>query len=344
MGFFQSLGDFENPAWWVKQTVRGSNNPTDPVAHPPTQLTSLNGAIYDAKSRDQASRLYGGDYSSYGGTIDQAYQNLGQPLHDSSDRTPVVGAATTHLANAFADRVLQKTGKLPTDDQVRQFVAKNLTPGFAEKVIQNQINPDQLTSLADQHILQNPEITAAPDTSAADSQNRILGLNKQLQDIYDVSSGQLKSDINDSYGETKQNVANDLAGQGLLTQPTSRLSLDKLEGSKQKSLGQGLASLKAQQASGQVDLGKTVENMLAGERRAGEAGTQFRQGLGLQRDVFNAGQEQNAFSNRLGQQQLGLAEKIGKMQADANKPGWMDYLNTAFKGAGTAAQVATAFA
>ena len=54
--------------------------------------------------------------------------------------------------------------------------------------------------------------------------------------------------------------------------------------------------------------------------------------LGLQNRQFRSGQEQQDIANQLQRQELSIADQIGRAQAEANKPGTLDYINTGFGG------------
>lgn len=300
---------------------------------------SANTFIPNASSNQSIADLVNGIYSTetarqYGNSIDQGYQNLGQPLHDNSNRDDVYVGATRGLASSFADRFYQKTGQLPTEDQVRQFVGSTLTPGFAQKFITG-IAPDQLHAMSDSYIQSNPDLLKSTQD---DPQSRILALNDQLDKIYNTGKqNYVKSYDENVYAPAKESAVNDLAGQNLLTQPNSRFALDKVESNRGRDISSGLNTLESNRATGAVDLGKTIENLLQGQQQISNQNSQFNKSLNLTQDQIDT---QNALNNR----QLSLADRLGQLNANANKPGWMDYLNTGLKTAGTVAQVATAFA
>jgi hypothetical protein len=266
------------------------------------------------------AKLFGGDYDSYRGQINQAYSDLGQPYQDSSNRDPIISQGTTSLAQSFVDKFYERTKRLPSENDVRSFVAENFTPSFGQKLIQNQINPDQINMLADEYIASKPDITRDMNKEVEDEKARILGLNKELDQLYDIGKTKASQDIEDAYGLQKRNIVNDLAGQGMLTQPTSRLTLNELEASKGKSMSQALATLAGERAKGGIDLSTTIENLLANERRASEDSRQFGLDYGLRKRATGAADEESAFNRRIAQQQIDLAKKLGQMQANASKP------------------------
>jgi hypothetical protein len=270
--------------------------------------------------------------SEYLAALNQAYSDLGQPGTDT-DREGIAKDWIRGLSSSFVDRIHQKSGRVPTVDQVRQFVAQNATSGNAAKFIQGQISPDQMNALADNYISGNPEVLADPNDTP---ESRIKALKGELDKAYGAGKESLTSGIEDIYGQQKRGLVDDLAGQGMLTQPTSRISLDALEANKNKSLASGLSSLEGSRAAGQLDLSKTIEGLLQNERTAATGRSQWNQ-------EFNARQDDTAFNRGLLNRQLSLSQELGKMQAKAKEPNWLDYANLALNGAKTASSVYTGF-
>lgn len=274
----------------------------------------------------------------YGTTFDTAYQNLGQPLH-APDRNELYTAGTRALANAFADRVYMKTGSLPTEDQVRQFVGQNLTPGFAQKFILG-LAPDQINSMADEYIIGNPDALVNPGTIGAQKsaeEQRLSGLKDQLDKIYNTGRENLVSGYDKTvYAPAKTRAVNDLAGQGMLTNPNSRYTLDAIEASRGSDLASGLNQLEGQRATGNIDLSKTIEDLLQRNKDRSQNAYQFGK-------TFNAGRDDTFFNQGMQQRGLDLASTLGKLQAGNNKKDWSDYLNTALNVVGTGTKAYTAF-
>jgi len=275
---------------------------------------------------------------AYGNTFDQGYEALGQPLRDNN-RDDVYVGGTRALASAFADRVLAQTGSLPTEDQVRQFVASNLTPSFASKFIQGMA-PDQINSLADEYIMGNPDALVNPGTlGAAKSaeEQRLMALTQQLDKVYNAGRSNLVAGYDDTvYGPAKQRAAEDLAGQGMLTSPNSRYTLDKIEGARGRDLASGLNTLESERARGTIDLSKTIEDLLQRNKDRSQNAYQFGK-------TFSANRDDTLFNQGLKRRELGVAERLGQAQANAGKKDWVDYLNTALNVAGTAGKVYSGF-
>ena len=244
----------------------------------------------------------------YGGTIKQGYQALGQPASVNRDEAITYNAVLS-LANNFVNKITQKTGKIPSEDQVKAFVASTLTPGFAQQFIQGIGNDQIRANYVDPYISENAG-TLGIGGGQGDIEKRLLGLNDQLNKVYDTGRKSLISGIEDTYGTQKRGLADDLAGQGLLGQPTSRYSLDRLEANKGKSIQSGLNVLEGQRAGGAVDLAGTIESLLANERRAGDARAESGRN-------FRANREDTYFNRGLQSRQLDMASQLGRLQAGA---------------------------
>lgn len=304
-----------------------------------------------------------GENSPYTGQFKEAKKNLGQNPEDfnhdknwlgqeyaKSSGVPfedIIYGGTRTLADAFIERVYEKTGKLPEESQVRDFVSGNLNAAFAEKYIKGLTNFDTIKSgMVDPYIASKiDDFSPASDNSIEQGINqRMSDLAAKLEGIYGQQREALKGNVEQSYGDQKASIAKDLAGQGMLyNQPASRASFDALEREKGKSLTQGLASLSASQAQGETDISKTIESLLQNQRTSDQQARQFGQDLAFRNRGLDSAIENSYYERGLGNRGLDLAARLGQQQADARKPGSSDYLNTAIQGAGTAALIAKLF-
>lgn len=343
MGFFGDLATVVSrvsPAtalWKDSIDQKNAGRQVDPG--PNRAHTFIQRDATNAGAGDLANRIYHTDEArKYGNVFDQGYQSLSQPLRDNN-RDDVYVGGTRSLASAFADRVFQQTGYLPTEDQVRQFVAQNLTPTFAQKFILG-IPPDQINTIADEYIKGNPDALINPGVQGAQKsaeEQRLMSLTQQLDKIYNAGRENLVSGYDDTvYGPGKARVANDLAGQGMLTQPNSRYALGELEANRGRDLRSGLNQLEGERAAGTIDLSKAIEGLLQQNKDRAQNAYQFGK-------TFNAGRDDAFFNQGLQTRGLDLASQIGKAQADASKKTWMDYLNTGLNVGSTLAMTKMAF-
>lgn len=258
----------------------------------------------------------------YGGTFNQAYKNLGQP---GEGHEGVIGSGTQELADAFIDRFHEKNGSLPTAAQVKDFVSSNLDSGYASNYIKGTLNRDQIKSQMVDPYVQANGLGQGPDQTGVTQ--RMNDLNSKLEQYYGGASQYAQDAIDREYNKQKINVANDLAGAGVLSSGVSRYSLNDLEGQRGQANASAQASLASQKAAGQVDLSKTIENILAGQRGLQQGANQFQQNLQFSKNQY---QNQQDLQNR----QLDLASQLGKAQANANQSGPLDYAGLALGGLG----------
>lgn len=320
------------------QSIDRTNSPTNPSLPPraqnylgsstrkrsPEQIKSVN---------DQIVGLYGNNQAQdYLPTINNAYTNLGQPA-DDWDRSDTTGKFVTSLASTFVDRVYEKTGSLPTEDQIHSYVAQNANGANASKFIQNGFNTDQMYNAADDYLNSNPDALTNPGTKSA-AEQRILSLNDQLDKAYNSGAQNYVSSYDQNvYGPNKQRTANDLAGQGMLGQPNSRYSLDQVDANRGRDISSGLNTLAGERAKGSVDLGKTIENLLQSQQGINNQASQFNK-------TFNAGRDDTYFNQGLQNRGLTIAQHLGQLQAAGQKnDGVAGALGGGLSGAGSGAMV-----
>lgn len=264
-------------------------------------------------------KTYGTNPQDYAGVFSQGYQNLNQP---GTGHEAVVANGTHDLASAYIDSVLQKTGSLPSEADIRGFVADNLTPSFTQKYILG-MPKDQINALANQYVSSN---TAGPAPAG------ITGLSDQLDKAFEAGKQNLVSGYDQSvYGPQKTNTVNDLAAQGMLNNPNSRYALNALEANKSRDLASGMTSLEGARAGGQVNLATTIQDLL--QKNADRAQNAYQFGK-----TFNANQDNTAFNQGLLSRQLSLADTIGRAQANGqNNNGLSGALGGGVSGAGAGA-------
>ena len=288
--------------------------------------------------------LPSGDYT-YADVFRQAYKRLGQPNAPEE----IIVQGTQSLIDNFIDRVKEKTGKLPTEQQINDFVGQNLTVSYAEKFITGLPSGTLKANVIDPYIAadsrQFPPIgTDTGVTVEKGVEDRLSALKDRLRGFYEGQRGALKERVEESYGEQKGAIARDLAGQGMIyNQPASRGVFDRLEQAKGRSMTQGLATLGASEAEGSTDIAKTVEGLLANERRADEGARQFGLNYFLNKRGLDADIDAAGYDRSLNREALGVAERVGKAQGQKNRD-WLDYANTAIGGLNVILQGAGAIA
>lgn len=265
-------------------------------------------------------RVIGTSPQEYRGVFGQAYKNLGQPNVNED----VMIAGTRDLTDAFIERYHSKTGQFPDEAQITEFVSGNLTPRFAEQYVTGGIpNRAAVTSQIVDPFLEEKGVTAPTD------QGYEKTLNDKYAELYSRGKEQVTQDVTDAYGQSKNTVVQDLAAQGMLGNPNSRLTLDKLEAEKGRSLGRALSELSAEQARGGIDVAQTIQGINEKERRAREDARRFNKNF--QEDQYRYGNEQG-----LRREEMGLADALGRAEAGASGPGALDWANLGVKVGGLA--------
>lgn len=311
MGF---LGDLESGLSYLspgtallKSAIDRSGNAANPIPQGPRLNYQNDSAGY---KNNQNNYGLGTDIASpqdYTAMINNAFVNLGQPA-DAPDRQDITNNFIRSLSSSFVDRYHTQTGRVPTADQVKQFVSQNASGANASRFIQDQLNPDKINTISDQYLQGNPNVTADPNAQSAEQQ-RILSLNDQLDKAYKAGSENYVNSYDQNiYNPNKARTTNDLAGQGMLTNPNSRYSLDQIDANRGRDLSSGLNTLASNRAAGSVDLGKTIEGLLQSQQGINNQSSQFNR-------TFNANQDQNYFNQGLQNRALSMGQQIGQLQA-----------------------------
>jgi len=179
------------------------------------------------------------------------------------------------------------------------------------------------------------DTASATGTSANEEINKlILRLNDLNEQLFQAAKQQTTADAEEAYLPQKQGLVEDLAAQNQLGQANSRYSLNALEAAKNKSLTSAFGNVAVERAKGELTIGTTAQNLLANQRGLDQQANQFGQTLGLQRRQLNQSIDDSEYNRGLQRQQMGLAAQLGRQQAEASKPGWMDYLGLGFQGLG----------
>lgn len=300
----------------------------------PTINRSLGGMKVTAPGFGELlQKAIGGDYSPYAETINRGYEKLGQPLHDISDRSGITSQATNLLAENFIERVYQKTGKLPSADQVTQFVGENMTPDFAKQVISDTINPAQLNKISDMYLDVNPEIVnglkpAADNTSLAATA-------QQLNQFYDPLQKYALEDVKRQFDPLRARAVEEEAALGRLRSGVSAApnsAIGQVDVNQGNAFANVISNILGQKASGTLDLNKFNQNMGLQQQQLQNAKNEFNQTLGFNKQQYS---DQMDYQNKA----LALQEILGRqMAANRRNRG----LAGAFGGAASGAATGTA--
>lgn len=302
-------------------------------------------------AKNFADNIYNDTNSlDYGSVFDQAYQRLGQPLHDN-DRTQLYTSGTRSLAESFANRFYKQTNTLPTIDQVTQFVNENLNSPFAEKFILG-MPPGQIDTMSDNYLQANPNLVAPkqqPNNVNADlnAVQTVKGLSEQLPGLYEGLSNQLGDVADTAFAAPRKSAIEDEAALGRLRSPASIGTIGAVDAAKANSLANARYGLGMQQLQGTQDLGKTLANVQQAQQGIQNQAqgiqnqaTQFGQNLGLQRQGLSNFMDEQSYQRGLQRQGIDIASQLGRAKAGAESDnGLSGALGGAASGAGVGTQI-----
>lgn len=252
---------------------------------------------------------------------------LGQPNVDGGQ----ILSSTRNMGETFARRYLEKTGQLPPPEMVNEFVKTNLNPSLAAKMISGGTNASQIgQNYADPYIEEKGVLAPGQQDfgqQVQDSTEKQKGLLGQYIESLIAQETQKNKD---QFGAQRGQTIDELAAQGLLTQPQSRQSLARVDEQANRSLSDIISRLRGQQAG----LAQGIESEGLGRI---QQESEFGRTHGLRRKTLSEQirqfQENQDYLTNRDRQSNDLARQLGRMQAEANEPGLLDYLNT---GAGAA--------
>ena len=259
--------------------------------------------------------------NQYRRTFESATAGLGQGPNANPE---FLQKTTDDVMDTFIEDHLKTTGQLPTKEQIEEFTGSVITPQFASKAIEmGGISKGAIRSQYVKPYFQMNDIKGAPDTSGEDA----------LQAKYDQIYGGLGDYLTEM---SRKKTAQDLtdyneneAALGRLRSPANIVGANKIREGSNVALQTGLAGLASTRGQGQAGLSEAIA-------RISESGRQANLTSGLESRKIRNAEDESYQGRMLGERQLGLADRIGRMQAEANKPGTLDYINTGLNAANTA--------
>lgn len=295
----------------------------------------------DRKAIDLTNSLYGGygQTSAFGDVFNRAYESLNQPLHETrpeNSRDEVYSQGTRSLAGAFADRYLEKTGKLPDADTIKSFVNQNLTKDFAKNFITGGVNADQITyNMVDPFIDNNDLLSQANKPGPEDEAKKLAASQDQIEKIYAPLQQNALEATKRQFDPVRARAVEEEAALGRLRSGVSAApesAIGQVDAQQGNALSNVIGNILGQKATGTLDLSKFNDTLAAGERRAKEAKSQFGQELAFNKQAYGDQQD-------LANKQLSISEMIGRAQAKGKERDWLDYLNAGVGVVGTGAKL-----
>lgn len=282
----------------------------------------------------------------YRGAFKEGYRLRGQNVGDSDvteqnpsgffirdvapgsiNQNAVIEGAVNQLGTAYAQEYEKRTRQKPSQEQFVDFLSRTITPSFASGVISGEIGVPQMMS---RYV--NPELGDIPtQEEQAKQQDQDLlsrtSRDKLLSDYIQFAKEQGVQDINEQSDIQRGRLIDEAGARS--RQPGFSNVLNLADQERARSIGNLIKSLRGQQAGTAFDT----------ETRAREFGANLglqKQQLGLQKYQTQLGQ-QNLEADRTYSILKDLQDRsdynkyMDKMES-MNKPGTLEYLNTAFSG------------
>jgi hypothetical protein len=291
-------------------------------------------------------RIYGGiDTADVNRKSQRTYEDV-LGLMGNNARVAEVGQGVAKgLASGFVDAYYDAYGKLPTEQEVQQFVGTKLSDRtILSKGLQGTLSNQDMYAIAKNDPIliesgekaQQAQLDASRGNFEQQQAQNTATQRSLLEQLAKTQEGQYVDQSNQQFGQSRGRLLSELASSGRLNTPQATETLKRAEGENQRTLQQALAGIRASQIGSQLGVEQQgMQNIMQG--RQFDVGTQQQnKQLGLQRQSlseqirqYNEGLAEN---QRQFNEQKTLAQRLGQLQADANKPGTLDYINTAFGG------------
>lgn len=251
-----------------------------------------------------------------------------------------IAQGTWDLAKTFVDRFHSKNGVIPSEADVRQFVASTLDKNFAEKYITGTLNPATISAQYVDPYLQNKKIQdqlekGLESTSGGDTKST----QDQLEKIYGPLQTEAIRQTREQFAPLRSRAVEEEAALGRLRSGVSAApgsSIAQTDANEANALSAVIGNILGQKATGTLDLTKFNAGLDLSKLGLLNSASQFNQNLALNKQTYA---DQQALQNK----QLSLSEQIGKLMAKGREPGTLDYFNTAFQGLGALGGLAGAF-
>jgi len=275
------------------------------------------------KQKLEIAALGGSMSEDYRPIFQQGFERAGQPENSPVPASYVI-SGTQQLAESYIDRYFEKTGKLPTEVQVRDFVATNLTPSFAKEIVTNSTNPSKIkVNLVDPYIqnekfqeeLNKPPVTPTPTQSNAGMTSQ------QINELYAPLEQYATNQVRQQFAPLRARAVDEEAALGRLRSGVARdpgSMIGQVDANQGNALSSVIGNILGQKASGTLDLGKFNAGLDLSKQQLAQSQNQFMQNLGFNQNQFNQTiglqKQQYADAQDLQRQQLNLAKYLGQLQ------------------------------
>ena len=261
-----------------------------------------------------------------------AYFNVLGHRGEPNNPTEINALSTTQdLASRFIDQYQKELGKLPTEDQVRNFLGETISQGFAAQTLTGEISPETVhssivnpavsrfkeTQGEEQAVCQLSSIIDEAKKSEAERQSTLDAFAKEEE-------GQAIRSAQEQFGQQKGRLIQEEAALGRLRQPASIIPAARLEQEQAKALTNLISQIRSRQLGLRSDvLGESQANISQARQFSEDLGLR-KKSLSEQIRQFNQGLQfggqQLTAQNALAGREEDLARYLGRLQAEAQEP------------------------
>lgn len=283
--------------------------------------------------------------AQFRGIFSKASTNLGQPGEGLGNFEGYLRSGTQELAEAFVDRYFEKTGKLPAPEVINNFIGQNLTTGYAQKYITSEIPRDVIKSQMVDPFIDTMEIPSdkpaeqTPQVSSPEFMSRIA-------DLYENVGQSEAENIRQAFAPSMKRAIEEEAAAGRLRSGVSYgrdSAIQKTRENEANAIKDLFSNIARERAGGELQATLADRGFSQQDKELAQRAGEFTKTLGLNRQKLL--QDQNRYDDQMNMEREGIREssRLGKLMADARKPGTLDYINTAFEGLNAVGNVAKAF-
>jgi hypothetical protein len=308
-------------------------------------------ADYSKYTSQQVSDMYANDptYKYLSEGTKRLMEKAGTTVYDEFGA--ISPNSQLSLISTVKSALTNTLGRVPSIPELESFINNNLDIPTLANIIKGNVDSGYISNLADQYF-QNSKATqnAGVDQSAFTAEAQAQA--KQQQDYLDQLQAQQEQSatqtLKGQFGEEMGRQNKEAAAAGNLFQPNRQENVNRASDKFMQSLGQTIGQIRGAglgaKAQGQADLLSRLQNQSQFGQNLGLQGQQVdlsrRLGIGglnLQNRSFSQGVNEFNIGQKNEQTNRDLAWRLGQAQAEANKPGILDYVNTAIGGVGALA-------
>lgn len=280
--------------------------------------------------------------NQFGPVLYRAAEEAGQTGYaDKGNISNVIGG----LVQGYANKYQQLTGNLPSIEEINSFVGSTVT----DMPTAYQLITNKLPSAVVAEKYAAPHIQAIKAEKEGDATvNQYLkeslgGAEQQYQreqslidQLTQEAQRGTRAAAEEAYGQELRRQAAENAQMGRLSQPVYQENVNRQSQAFGGGLAKAIAGIQGQALQSKAQASQSLAERLQRAREFGVSSGLQSRGLNIQEKGINLNQRnlegQSIMDRITDRQNRELAANVGRMQAEANEPGTLDYVNTAFGG------------